>query len=100
MRTRFHDVSFKFNKLDRIVFLYANKGVSFFTNPAIILLASHELFFQFLAANANFFEAMFYGEFSDKNKEEVDLSGVDSDDFAWFLKAISPNPPDIQGWFA
>ncbi|KAH7728626.1 Protein BATH-9 [Aphelenchoides avenae] len=71
-RTRFHDVSFKFYD----DYIYANKG--------------------FLAANSDFFEAMFYGEFGDKHKDEVTLTDIEAEDFACFLIAISPSPPAIQ----
>ncbi|KAH7693803.1 Protein BATH-15, partial [Aphelenchoides avenae] len=70
-QTRFHDVSFKFDD----EYIYANKG--------------------FLAANSDFFEAMFFGEFGDKHKDEVTLSDIEAEDFARFLIAISPSPPGI-----
>ncbi|KAH7704492.1 Protein BATH-38 [Aphelenchoides avenae] len=67
-RSRFHDVTFDFGHRH----LYGNKG--------------------FLAANAEYFEVMFFGDFADKNKDVVTLKKVEADDFAEFLKALAPGP--------
>ncbi|KAH7704494.1 BTB and MATH domain-containing protein 38 [Aphelenchoides avenae] len=71
-RARFHDVTFDFGQR----YLYANKG--------------------FLAAKAECFEAMFFGDFADKNQDVVTLKKVKADDFADFLQALAPSPMPID----
>ncbi|KAH7704495.1 Protein BATH-38 [Aphelenchoides avenae] len=71
-RSRFHDVTFDFGQR----YLYGNKG--------------------FLAANADYFEAMFFGDFADKSKDVVTLKKVKTDDFAEFLKALAPSPMPLN----
>ncbi|KAH7703104.1 BTB/POZ domain-containing protein [Aphelenchoides avenae] len=48
--------------------LYANKGV--------------------LAASCDYFEALFYGDFNDRNKDEIELDDVNQEDLVSFLKVI------------
>ncbi|KAH7704491.1 BTB/POZ domain-containing protein [Aphelenchoides avenae] len=71
-QSRFHDITFDFG--DRR--LYGNKG--------------------FLAANAEYFEVMFFGDFADKSKDVVTLKKVKADDFAEFLIALAPGQMPIQ----
>ncbi|KAH7712081.1 Protein BATH-38 [Aphelenchoides avenae] len=70
-RSRFHDVTFDFGSR----YLYANKG--------------------FLAANAEYFEAMFFGDFVDNNKDTITLKKVKADEFSEFVKALAPGPMPI-----
>lgn len=44
---------------------------------------------QFLANHSEFFEGMFFGDFADRNKDEVELPTLAVDDFEYFLQAIS-----------
>ncbi|KAH7696972.1 Protein BATH-36, partial [Aphelenchoides avenae] len=43
-----------------------------------------------LALNCDYFEAMFYGGFDDRLKEEITLDDVKHDDLAAFLKVLAP----------
>ncbi|KAH7712720.1 Protein BATH-38 [Aphelenchoides avenae] len=64
-KLRSHDITFVFG--DRRI--YCNKG--------------------FLANHSEFFEGMFFGDFADRNKDEVELPTLAVDDFEYFLQAIS-----------
>ncbi|KAH7704493.1 Protein BATH-45 [Aphelenchoides avenae] len=72
-QSRFHDVTFDFGHRH----LYGNKG--------------------FRAANAEYFEVMFFGDFADKHKDVVTLKKVNADEFAEFLIALAPGQMPIQG---
>ncbi|KAH7712593.1 CRE-BATH-38 protein, partial [Aphelenchoides avenae] len=67
-KLRCHDVTFVFGTRR----IYCNKG--------------------FLAMHSQFFEGMFFGDFADRNKEEVELPTVTVGEFETFLEAIAPVP--------
>ncbi|KAH7700348.1 Protein BATH-36 [Aphelenchoides avenae] len=43
-----------------------------------------------LAASCDYFEALFYGDFDDRQKDEITLDDVKHEDFVAFLKVINP----------
>lgn len=40
--------------------------------------------------HSHFFEGMFFGDFADRNKDEVELPTVTAAQFGLFLEAIAP----------
>lgn len=56
--------------------LYVNKGVSSHINYDILEPIAIVYSFQFLAFHSPFFETLFFGEFAEKGKEEIEIKDV------------------------
>ncbi|GMR54597.1 hypothetical protein PMAYCL1PPCAC_24792, partial [Pristionchus mayeri] len=50
-----------------------------------------------LAANSPFFNSLFYGDFKEKNKEEIELNDIDREEFLELLHVIYPSRKPIRG---
>ncbi|GMR54606.1 hypothetical protein PMAYCL1PPCAC_24801, partial [Pristionchus mayeri] len=50
---------------------------------------------QILAANSPVFKAMFYGEFSEKNKKEIEMNDVNPEEFIELLSVIYPSSKEV-----
>lgn len=53
--------------------------------------------FQILAVNCEYFDGQFFGEFADRNKDEVILADLDFDDFVQLLKVMYPPYEQVDG---
>lgn len=61
----------------------------------LILTCTYSL--KILAVSCEYFDALFFGDFADRNKDEFVLQDVDFDDFAQFLKLLHPPYDAIDG---
>lgn len=52
---------------------------------------------QVLALQSPYFEAMFFGEFKERNQDLVEVKGVSAYEFDDLLLAVYPNSPEITG---